>query len=104
MRRARTHKTVATLLVVGCIALPGVSPAATPIQLSGAITGIVSASNGIPQLGATVLLLNRQERIFRKVLTDEKGEFRFPGLLPDSYTVRVTLAAFVPAMKQNISV
>src|SRR6476660_5995019 len=98
MRMARTPKTVATLLMVGFIALPGISPAATPIQLSGAITGIVSSTNGIPQLGATVLLLNRQERVFRKVLTDEKGEFRFPGLLPDLYSVRVTLASFVPAL------
>jgi hypothetical protein len=74
------------------------------MQLSGALAGIVSSTNGIPQLGATVLLLNRQERIFRKVLTDDKGEFRFPGLLPDQYSVRVSLPAFVPATRRDISV
>jgi hypothetical protein len=84
--------------------LPSVLPAVTPIQLSGAIAGIVSSANGIPQLGATVLLMNRQERVFRKVLTDDKGEFRFPGLLPDMYSVRVSLTSFVPAVRRDISV
>src|SRR2546426_6886923 len=50
------------------------------------------------------LLFNRQERLFQKVLTDERGEFRFPGLLPDVYSVRITLAAFVPAFRKDILV
>src|SRR5882672_1718083 len=105
MSRARTHKTVATLLLAaGCLASPTLSTAASPIQLSGVITGIVSSAGGVPQLGATVLLLNRQERIFRKVLTDERGEFRFPGLMPDLYSIKVSLAAYVPALKRDISV
>src|SRR5262245_14700557 len=84
------------------MALP--AGAVTPIKFSGAISGIVSDSNGIPQLGASVLLFNRQDRLFQKVLTDERGEFRFPGLLPDIYSVRVTLATFVPAWRKDILV
>jgi hypothetical protein len=84
--------------------LPTIAHAITPLQLSGAISGIVAGTSGAPQIGATVLLLNRQERVFRKVVTDDKGEFRFPGLLPDLYSIRVTLAAFVPAIKRDISV
>src|SRR2546426_12725155 len=50
------------------------------------------------------LLFNRQERLFQKVLTDERGEFRFLGLLPDVYSVRITLAAFVPAFRKDVLV
>ena len=59
---------------------------------------------GIPQMGAIVLLYNRQDRAFGKVLTDDHGEFQFLGLLPDLYSVRVTLATFVPALKKDILV
>ncbi|HUP03731.1 MAG TPA: carboxypeptidase-like regulatory domain-containing protein, partial [Bryobacteraceae bacterium] len=38
------------------------------------------------------------------LLTDEKGEFKFAGLLPDVYSVRVTLATFVPALRRGILV
>jgi len=104
MFRTKTHKTVTSLVVgIACLAVP-VSRAAGPLKLSGAITGLVSDSGGIRQMGATVLLLNRQDRVYEKVLTDERGEFKFLGLFPDLYSVRVTLAAFVPALKKNILV
>jgi hypothetical protein len=100
-----THKTILTpLLVAAYLAAPGVAPAVTPIQFSGAIGGIVSDSAGIPQLGATVSLFNRQERLFQKALTDERGEFRFLGLLPDVYSVRINLATYVPAFRKDIIV
>lgn len=98
-------KTVISLVVgVGCLAVPSVSRAAGPLRLSGAIAGSVKDSLGVPQMGATVLLYNRQDRVYEKVLTGERGEFKFLGLFPDVYSIRVTLAAFVPAFKQNILV
>src|SRR5581483_10390433 len=36
--------------------------------------------------------------------TDDKGVFVFSGLLPDLYSIRVTLASFVPAIENNILV
>ena len=75
-----------------------------PIQLSGVISGVVSDSMGIPQMGAIVLLYNRQDRVYGKVQTDDLGQFRFLGLFPDLYSVKVTLATFVPALKKNILV
>ena len=103
MLNSRTHNTVATLFLgVACLATTDTSSAATPIKFSGAIGGIVSDSAGIPQLGATVMLFNRYERLHQKVYTDERGEFRFPQLLPDSYSIKVTLASFVPAFRKDI--
>ena len=103
MSKAKTHRSIASLLLGAvCLAAPIVSQAAAPVRLAGSITGVVKDSAGIPQMGAAVLLLNKQERIFQKVFTDDKGEFRFIGLLPDTYSLRVTLAAFVPAFKREI--
>lgn len=55
-------------------------------------------------MGALVMLFNRQDGLAQRVFTDEKGNFTFPGLLPDTYSIRVTLASFVPAIKNNILV
>ncbi len=55
-------------------------------------------------MGAAVILFNRQDAATQKVITDAAGNFVFPGLMPDIYSIRVTLAAFVPAIKSNILV
>lgn len=78
--------------------------AATPAKLSGALAGAVTNTTGIPQMGATVLLYNRQERLCERALTDAEGKFSFASLLPDVYSIRVSLPAFVTAFKDNILV
>ncbi|HTS31396.1 MAG TPA: carboxypeptidase-like regulatory domain-containing protein [Bryobacteraceae bacterium] len=97
--------TVSALLWgAACVLATGISPAASPVRLSGAISGIVVDGAGIPQMGATVVLYNRQDRLTEKVTTNDKGEFQFLSLFPDLYSVRVTLATFLPAVRQNILV
>lgn len=78
--------------------------AATPPRLTGSIIGFVSDSTGVAQMGATVLLFNRYEKLVQKSLTNEKGAFGFDSLTPDLYSIRVTLSSFLPAVKQNILV
>jgi hypothetical protein len=73
-----------------------------PAKLSGGLTGLVRAGVGIPQMGATVLLFNHEDRLFARVLTDEKGGFSFLSLIPDVYSVRVSLRSFVPVFRDNI--
>src|SRR6202035_353117 len=77
---------------------------AEPTQMAGSIAGFVRDSTGVPQMGATVLLFNRSERLILKTITNERGVFGFSLLTPDLYSVRVSLASFVPAMKQKIAV
>ncbi len=77
---------------------------AEPTQLAGSIAGYVRDSTGIPQMGATVFLFNHSERLILSTITNERGIFGFSLLTPDLYSVRVTLASFVPAMKQRIAV
>ncbi len=40
----------------------------------------------------------------QRVITNEEGGFAFADLLPDVYSVRVTLSSFLPAIKSNIQV
>jgi hypothetical protein len=100
------HKTLGSLVLAGavCFAGAGLGQAATPLLLAGAITGFVTDAAGVPQMGAAVILLNRQERMFERALTDDRGAFRFLGLTPDLYSVKVTLGTFVPALKKGIQV
>jgi hypothetical protein len=77
---------------------------ATPNPLSGAIAGYVKDGAGVPQMGATVLLFNRYDRLIQKAFTNAKGDFGFDALLPDVYSIRITLASFVPALKKNIAI
>lgn len=93
-----------TLMVVVCLAAPRAAEAISPAKLSGSISGLVTDGSGVPQMGATVLLFDKRERLHEKALTDEQGVFVFAGLIPDIYSIRVTLASFVPAVKSNIMV
>ena len=105
MTITRTHISVSSVVLgLACLAAAGPASGAVSVRLSGAIAGSVTNGDGVPQMGAAVLLFNRQEGLSQKAFTDEKGNFAFPGLLPDIYSVRVTLASFVPAIKNNILV
>lgn len=105
MLKTKTHRTVASLVLgMACIAAPTIASAASPIVVSGAITGLVSDNLGIPQMGATVLLYNKQDHAISRVQTDSRGEFKFGGLLPELYSVRISLATFLPAFKRDIQV
>ena len=91
-------------LAAGMMTAATLGYSASPQKLSGSITGVVRSAAGVPQPGATVSLFNRLDRLAQQVVTGEKGAFAFLTLLPDVYTVRVSLANFLPAVKRNILV
>jgi len=93
-----------TLAGALCLLASGTAHSVEPVRLSGSIAGVVNDSRGVPQMGATVVLYNRQDRQIGKVLSDANGEFRMPGLFPALYSLRVTLASFVPAVRRDITV
>src|SRR5947209_17691128 len=105
MLKTKTQMTVASLVLgVACLVAPSVARAIQPAPFSGAITGIVKDAAGEPQMGAAIVLLNHQERVIGRVLTDERGEFKLLGLIPNFYSIKVTLASFIPAVKKDILV
>ncbi|MGE5567568.1 MAG: carboxypeptidase-like regulatory domain-containing protein [Rhodospirillales bacterium] len=65
---------------------------------------MVSDPSGMPQMGATVSLFNRFDRLLQRSLTTEKGTFGFDSLSPGIYTIQVSLASYLPALKRNIVV
>src|ERR1700693_2364790 len=89
-----------SLFLLAC--LPGVSPAASApsvATLSGKILGLVTDAGGVPQMGAAVTLLTQQDKFFDRTLTDERGAFSFDGLAAGAYSIRVSLASFLPVSK-----
>jgi len=102
MQTGRT-KLAASIITVLTLSAPAALPAPAT-KLSGSIAGYVRSVSGVPQMGATVLLFNRSERLIQRALTNERGIFGFDALRPDSYSIRVTLASFMPAAKHSIAV
>lgn len=78
--------------------------AAAPPALTGSIGGTVRNSSGVVQMGATVILYNRYDRVLGRVMTNADGSFAFDALIPDLYSLRVSLANFIPAFKNSIAV
>lgn len=96
-------KLAASVIAALILSAPAAFPV-TAVPLSGSIAGVVRNSGGIPQMGATVFLYNRSEKLLGRVLTNDHGLFGFGLLSPDIYSIRVSLASFVPAVKQKIAV
>jgi hypothetical protein len=84
--------------------MPAASSAAEQARIAGGIVGTVRDTHGVPQMGATVSLYNRQDRPIGKVLTDQRGQFQILGLVPTLYSLRINLASFVPAIRKDILV
>jgi len=90
---------IAALILSAPVAFP-----ATENPLGGSLAGVVRNSNGIPQMGAAVFLFNRSDKLLARVITNDHGLFAFGVLPPSLYSIRVSLASFVPAVKQKIAV
>jgi hypothetical protein len=91
-----------TLSVSGFFSTP--LQAATPVRFSGAVGGLVTDNAGKPQPGASVSLFNQQARLLQRAYTDLSGNFSFGDLLPDLYSIQVSMASFVPANKDRVQV
>jgi Carboxypeptidase regulatory-like domain len=74
------------------------------LPVTGNLLGAVEDSAGIPQIGATVQLFNKYERVVAKTLTTADGRFGFAGLPADFYSVRVSLPSFLPASRDRVPV
>lgn len=101
MTAGRPHYAAALAILITS-GVPGWS--ASLEKLSGSIAGYVRDNGGLPQMGAAVTLMNRYERVIARGLTNDRGIFGFDSLPPDVYSIRVSVASFVPAVKHSISV
>src|SRR5215469_7162240 len=72
----------------------------------GTISGVVLDTSGTPQMGARVWLMSEDAggRIVQQILSNQYGAFFTDHLKPGKYSVRVSMAGFLPAMQAHIAV
>ena len=85
------------------VAVLTVTPAAQG-ALGGGISGWVKDEVGVPQMGALVMLLSPEGRISTRTYTDHTGRFTLDHLLPGKYSIKVTLARFLPLVREDVQV
>ena len=83
-------------IVVGLV-IP-VSAAPKP----GSISGYVRNSAGAPQMGAAVEVLGSAFHSF-KVFTDENGFYFASGVIPGTYSLKVSAPSFLPALRERVA-
>ncbi len=72
----------------------------------GKLSGVVVDPSGTPQMGATVWVL-AEDTVGSpaiQLLTNQHGMFSTERLLPGLYSVRVTLAGFLPGIERHVRV
>jgi Carboxypeptidase regulatory-like domain len=94
---------VLTVMVSSFAANPA---AAQAKPVPGKLAGVVRDPAGTPQMGASVELISEAVGVAatRTFLTNTQGMFRGDKLAPGFYTVRVTLAGFLPTLEKHIRV
>jgi Carboxypeptidase regulatory-like domain len=94
---------VLTVMVSSFAAIPA---AAQAKPVPGKLAGVVRDAAGTPQMGASVELVSEAVGVAatRSFLTNTQGIFRGDKLAPGFYTVRVTLAGFLPTLEKHIRV
>ncbi len=89
-----------------CASAPPAEAQSSRKSTVGTISGVVRDPAGIPQLGATVEILAEASGTLlgHQLLTNTEGSFHAENLAPGLYTVRVTLAGFLPALEKHIQI
>jgi hypothetical protein len=82
-----------------------VSPLAAESRM-GRISGVVLDDGGVPQMGATVVIASNSliAPAAVQLFTNGRGRFISKTLPPGAYTVRVTLAGFLPTLRPDVQV
>lgn len=100
-------RVMGALVLAAAFSMLGASPATAQLKsVQGILTGVVRDGAGTPQLGATVEVLAESTASAAPLsfFTNTQGIFRGERLAPGFYTVRVTLAGFLPALEKHIRV
>jgi hypothetical protein len=94
------------LFILVCLVLCAIPARLAAAPDSGKITGLVVDSAGTPQMGATVVVSADQlvSNLSFQLLTNDRGRFSTATLPAGTYSVKVTLAGFLPAIEQDVQV
>ena len=96
----------ALVLSAACASFGANSTGAQAKLVAGKVTGVVRDAGGTPQMGASVELISEAMGTVssQSFLTNTQGIFRSDKLVPGLYTVRVTLAGFLPTLQQHVRI
>ncbi len=100
-------RTLGALVLVGTCLSIGVNASAAQVRsVSGKLAGVVNDTAGTPQMGATVQVAQESAGMASPLafLTNTQGIFHGERLAPGFYTVRVTLAGFLPTLQQHVRI
>lgn len=106
MKHGRLRILGALFLTAGFVSMAAETAVAQVKPAVGKLAGVVRDATGIPQMGATVQVLSEAARPGAALdfLTDTQGLFTGTKLAPGLYTVRVTLAGFLPTLEQHVRI
>lgn len=97
----------ATALVTLAIVAAAVPAMAAPDEQArfGKLSGLVVDPSGIPQMGASIAIAGEGVQAETlKFLSNDRGTFAAARIMPGMYSVRVTLAGFLPAVERHVRV
>lgn len=94
------------VMAAACLSVMTSAAEAQAKLVPGSLTGVVRDLAGIPQMGASVQVLAEAAGVnsSSEFLTNTQGIFRGEKLAPGLYTVRVTLAGFLPTLQQHVRI
>ncbi|HYL84954.1 MAG TPA: carboxypeptidase-like regulatory domain-containing protein [Candidatus Angelobacter sp.] len=106
MKRERLRTLGALVLTVIASSFAAKPMAAQAKLVPGKLAGVVRDVAGTPQMGASVELLAETAGLSasHSFLTNTQGAFRGDKLAPGLYTVRVTLAGFLPTLEKHVRI
>ncbi|MBZ5700717.1 MAG: carboxypeptidase-like regulatory domain-containing protein [Acidobacteriia bacterium] len=108
MKNGRHRTTIpgALILSAALLSLFSVAAAAQTKAVFGKLAGVVRDAAGTPQMGASVQIVPEGTGLAssEEYLTNTQGIFRGDRFAPGLYTVRVTLAGFLPTVEQHVRV
>jgi Carboxypeptidase regulatory-like domain len=96
----------ALILTLACFSAGADSSLAQGKAAVGKLSGVVRDSTGTPQMGASVEIVPEiaAKAASLGLLTNTQGIFHDERLAPGLYTVRVTLAGFLPTVQQHVRI
>jgi hypothetical protein len=71
-------------------------------QTVGQVTGLVTDPSGSVIVGAAVTITNSHTNVTRKTITNSAGDYAFPALQPDVYSVKAEMAGFKGEVREGV--
>ena len=106
MKQERLRAWGALMLTLTCCSIGANTSVAQAKAAAGKLSGIVRDTTGTPQMGATVEIVPEAaiKAASLGLLTNMQGIFQGERIAPGLYTVRVTLAGFLPTIQQHVRI